>query len=558
MARSTILAGGLAWVERFLPARGAVAVLGFTRVPLIILVVLWMSATSLLDTVGTLHDTRLAQQPWSQTISLDTAFDDWVLARASSPPSAATAPDGRPEVPMVFVASSGGGVRAAYWTGLVLDCVFSAQPVAAGVERDGAPVCPEVGNDHVPNVFMGSGISGGSVGLATDLVLSREDQPALSRFDPIFSEDFLAPTVAGFAFRDVPNGLLRTNAIEDRAAVLEQAWERSFRDNGVSFDGGFSAMSFDDSGRPRFPLLLLNGATIDDGCRLAVSVVDLSSDTGGRENRGATEDCLTIDRFVAGSQDPPSSVAPTTAEVPEGIATTSTTVPPSVLAARHLSITKDAADYTCNTKGDDRRDLRMSTAALLSARFPFISPTGGLWRCDRPEDPARAPERRTFDVDGGALDTSGAEPLAAIWERLAPRVRDQNTQGSFCIAPRLLLLDNGYADTTVDFSSSRPQELFAPAAANGLARDSRTNAARQEAVFAFERAFSDVSGTCGSQGSAEDDVALVAPVLAPGVHAPLGWTLSSFARVDLQNQLAQPRNAAALERVGQWFRAGGG
>ena len=152
--------------------------------------------------------------------------------------------------------------------------------------------------------------------------------------------------------------------------------------------------------------------------------------------------------------------------------TTTTTVPPSVLAARHLSITKDAADYTCNTKGDDRRDLRMSSAALLSARFPFISPTGGLWRCDRGDDPAGAPERRTFDVDGGALDTSGAEPLAAIWERLAPRVRDHNAQNSYCIAPRLLLLDNGYADTTVDFSSERPQELLAPAAANSLARDS--------------------------------------------------------------------------------------
>jgi hypothetical protein len=137
-------------------------------------------------------------------------------------------------------------------------------------------------------------------------------------------------------------------------------------------------------------------------------------------------------------------------------------------------------------------------------------------------------------------------------------VRDHNAQSPYCIAPRLLLLDNGYADTTVDFSSARPQELFAPAAANRLARDSRTAAARQEAVFAFERAFADVGGSCGVETRAEDSVALVAPVLAPGVHAPLGWTLSSFSRVDLQNQLAQPRNAAALDRVGQWFRTGTG
>src|SRR5439155_19099454 len=59
--------------------------------------------------------------------------------------------------PLVFVGTEGGGVRAAYWTAEVMDClVYSTTP------------CNRLLGSRIPgnSIFAASGISGGALGLA--------------------------------------------------------------------------------------------------------------------------------------------------------------------------------------------------------------------------------------------------------------------------------------------------------------------------------------------------------------------------------------------------------
>jgi hypothetical protein len=50
-------------------------------------------------------------------------------------------------------------------------------------------------------------------------------------------------------------------------------------------------------------------------------------------------------------------------------------------------------------------------------------------------------------------------------------------------------------------------------------------------------------------------VAYVVPVARPGPQAPLGWSLSQFARRDLDEQLRSPANLCQIALVRSWFDA---
>ena len=70
----------------------------------------------------------------------------------------------RPGVPALFVSSSGGGIRAAYWTAAVLDCVTERRPVRGRRVRRHRD--PAVAAHRRERLVTMSGISGGSLGLA--------------------------------------------------------------------------------------------------------------------------------------------------------------------------------------------------------------------------------------------------------------------------------------------------------------------------------------------------------------------------------------------------------
>jgi uncharacterized membrane protein len=545
-----------------LPARGPLAVVGLRRVPLVAAVVGCVVLTSVIDTSWAYHDVRVPQPRTGSvaalTVDLPTALAQW-RSRVGRPDSA-------PRVqPMVFIATSGGGIRSAYWTAAVLPCLMSGSP---GLDEQAAvpAQAPEIGPVRDPvarqqgcaapaiprpeTVFLASGISGGSVGLAVTRALD-DDPKAYTR---ALAADFLGASMAAYAFRDGPASILRTQWWDDRAAILERALAEAVSANDGSLDcgflraaqltpGGFCQVP-PAPGEPtlRFPLLMLNGAAVDDGCRITASALDLAaphrSVLGDPQATRDANDCRAFGNL-------------TTSLLRKGW------TPPAQDRLPVLPATRDVLDYSC-THGDGApQDLRLATAALISARFPWVSPTGALTSC-------ADTSRRTYDLDGGVIESSAASPIGDMWASIAqtleqwnqptpdPRRAGRLVPPKVCFTPRLIFLDNGYATFTETDAAARPLEVTAPINASAAAQGTRSAAARQATALAFERAFGRV--TCHEdRAPLAPRVAHFYPISHPGPQAPLGWSLSRFSRDDLRRELANGHNTCQIEIVHSWF-----
>jgi hypothetical protein len=505
-----VLAGWLVLVGNRVPARGAFAAVGFRRAPLLVLVVAVVFVANRLDPAPAYHDVRTAavraggSPTRNRSVALNDAFERW--AQTVGKPPAGSGLDRAP-LPMVFVATAGGGIKAAYWTTLVLGCLQEGD--MAG------PRCPAGRAVPRANLFVASGISGGSLGLAVDHARhagggAGGPAPGFeSLLDTGLAADFLAPDIAALVLRDGPSAALHTTAWSDRAAVLEDAWARGFLDaggRGAGLDDGFLAGAAPDGVTPSYPILLLNSATIEDRCRLAVTALDVSPPAEGRS-------CVA---------DPVRSGAQTSSVVGR---------------------TKEITDFVC--PGDD---LRLSTAALLSARFPFVSPYGQLHPCRDATDTPALPT--AFAVDGGLVESSAAGPLPELLDSLEPVIaawEARPANAGLCIAPRLVMIDHGYGLDTRGDPPGAPGQLRAPTAF--FSADSAVSAAAQQQAVA---AFTSYQRTSGC-GAGDDPVASFALTLHPGQRAPLGWTLSEAARDEMTGQLSADGNRCRLVTVRQWF-----
>ncbi len=513
----TVALTGLSLLGEAWTPSGALALLGFKRMPVIAFVVVWSVVTSAVVQTDHYHDVRLAgpRPPNAGPVTADTALRAWLDQHRPSGTGEQAGTPTRKTVPMLFISSSGGGIRAAYWTAMVLDCLFGEHP--AQRECAGDPL-------DRSDVFAESGISGGSVGFAFDRALAGTGRS----WADALGQDFVSPDVAALGFRDIPNAWLRFEPSGvDRAAVLEQAWERAA--GGDRLRTGLFADSRTPDGSLRFPLLMLSGATVDDACQLNTSVLLAASQpaNGPRQPVG-TDNCLSLSAFEPGRAHDPGQT--------DGSA---------------LAAAKDLADYLCAPGDHTPADVALSTAALLSARFPYISPTGGLSGCGDPQ-------RRTFDIDGGLIDSSGLTPITELWAHLAGDVQAINDDPSnpVCIQPRLLMIDNGYLPAAPVPAPNQPNELLAPIQGRSRATGQRSAEDEQAAALAFDHAFG--AATCRNVSSPSatpaSRVAHLVPTTRPGTQAPLGWTLSQFARDDLEEQLNSPANRCEIQLVRSWFR----
>lgn len=485
------------WAESTVPVAGLRA-LGATRNPVVAVLIVWVLVGSTLDRDGA-HEVRLLHDPDAATagsgLTVESAFDRWLTtncavgdapgdARGDAPGD----PPGEP-VPMVFVATAGGGIRAAYWTAGVLDALFPAAPDSAR-----AAGCPASGRDRV---FALSGASGGSVGAMYWLTGEPADPASGGRpwYDAPLTADHLSNAASWMLYVDVPRVLFGYGGA-DRAAALERSWERSQPALINPFLAGYR-----DTTAWR-PLALLNGAAVESGCRAVTAPVPLASlgDDG-------TVGCL---RAAGG---------------------TST-------SAYDLTTL-----YVC-----DDQDLRASTAALLSARFPYITPTGRLTRTRCHKGEQTPGTSTTYVVDGGYVDNSGAMSITDLYLRLRGAIERHNAFVDDCdaspecqalpadrrparrIEPLLLRVDNGYASVARVTDPGRPRELVAPAVARSAAANAITSGAIQRAYQEF------------GAGS----VLTVANAPHPGVEAPLGWVLSGAARDDLCAELRRVLREPAL------------
>lgn len=541
---ATLIAFGLAFLSEHYKAPSAFAVIRFRRTPVFLLLILWAFVAAKIDQEGAYYDVRTAPATERarglerQEIAFDRvnprrrdAFDDWAARRPSAP-----------AVPLVFVSAAGGGIRAGYWVATVLDCVLEGRGDEACRRHGDAANARADGS-----VFAASGISGGSVGLAAYVTHLRHEPNDPDWRDERLGDDYIAPMIGWWLFVDAPLALIRRDGGGDRAEILERAFERSWVDDigdrgaaGLIWESGvdtdetpLAAGIFDLWARRRentLPLLLLNGTKVQDGCRFNGSVFDASVEYRVRKGASAAaarlaEDCLALRLFE---------------RTPAG--TESIYVRPEKRADWTFASTEDLSDFVCR-----QRDVRLSTAALLSARFPFALPSGRLEKCRTKGAPA------INIVDGGYFDTSGASPIVELWTELEPEVDTRNSRpGTPCIVPFFLQIDTGYSDPT-GAKRSRPLEATVPLKTATTARNAREANARQAAALAFSGPFGRVREATLANGAPLDRYAHIYPRAHPGSKAPLGWTLSRTARQDLDRQLSA--NKAEIAKVRDWFNA---
>lgn len=525
----TLLASALVMVANTIGMPARYAAIGIRRVPILLLLLVWVVVAARLDAVGP-HDVRVADSiELARGPSVEQAWACWLLKNglgSDEPTACPFAPGefpfrpggGSGAVPLVFVASSGGATRAAYFTANVLDCAFEASSAGEQNPCDGERA-PAEDFRRTHHLFALSGVSGGSVGVSTfGLHLAAKANGSNDAWiDRRLSRDFLSPTAAWALFVETPQAFFRFRHPVDRAEVLEQSWERAWDYGRVRGDVRMLELWRE---RHEVPLLLLNGTSVEDGCRFNGSALDGSVET----EQAGPQDCRSTgafdDRLLAKGE------------------REDRLLPESVLPG-----TRDLVDFLC----EKPLDMRVSTVAIMSARFPFVSPSGRLEsRCDpRSADEAR---KITYVVDGGYLETSGASPIVEMWDQLEPLVLRHNGAQPRCVVPFMIQIDNGYEGDAAAPASARPSELVAPGRTIVAARSARAAQAKAAAALLFNRSFP-------SAGPRFDDrYAHFVIQTHAGPKAPLGWALSRSAREELRAQLRQPKNAEALREVRSWLR----
>ena len=270
------------------------------------------------------------------------------------------------DYPVFVVAAEGGGIRAAHVAAEILGTI----------------------QDHCPafarHLFAISGVSGGSVGAATFAGIARNfarnDTASLCNGDPVrgreqfrsgadsvLGADLLTPVVAKLLFPDMLQRFLPFKVASfDRARALEDGLARSWRiayPTGWSFDESFDALWQGHFETLAVPALFLNSTQVETGERMVMS--NLKHDTA-----------FSRQLVTLGDLDP----------------------------SVHLA---------------------MKTAAMLSARFTYVTPEGRirLWRGTPKHEDRRY-------VDGGYFENSGVETaedivniLRTVAERRHERIR---------------------------------------------------------------------------------------------------------------------------------------
>ena len=168
--------------------------------------------------------------------------------------------------PVIMVSAEGGGLRSAAWTAMVLTQWTTLVDQAL----------PPHGTEPMFEryLFAGSGVSGGSLGLATYVsALQVPPQTGLSaqtRSENTLDHDFLAPVMANAWFIDFTQRWLPGALFNDRGRALTRAWEQAAEEQGIdALAQPFSAMYENDKGdvSTNAPALFFTSTTVGQGWR---------------------------------------------------------------------------------------------------------------------------------------------------------------------------------------------------------------------------------------------------------------------------------------------------
>jgi hypothetical protein len=535
----------------------ALAYIGMRQLPILALVAIAWIGAGWIGSPPTIHEARLVDRDAiaaRPAPTLSDAFKAWVRAQPELSAKARNT-QGMP-IPMFLVAAHGGGIRAAYWTGLVLDCVvgvsssgFDLGRLQAGDEPTRQATChsqrrsPAEQERAERRIFVASGVSGGAVGLYAYArqLLSPGSLGDGSWVGTRLGRDFASPMIGWGLFHDVTNHWLGLNShrggdcawkigstcmTADRAAIQEDAFDRAWS------EGRFAPLL-----RLSWDMRSSTNQSLRDVAQTIPLLITNATVTGGKERALVSAANLgtwpNLDAFDPGRGN---------------------------FDAYPLAGTVEVVDTACAAK-----DIRLSTAALLGSRFPYVAPSGHLsGRCGQAKGPVPDSDSASacamLDesicemrlVDGGYADNSGLFTIDALWPSLRQLVMNFNRQSKRQIAPVILEVDNHYRarlDTELAAGGASAESLVPLLTAFG-ARNS---------IETFARA---LAYRLRPPGCA----VTISPGLHPGLTAPLGWELSEGARDDLSDGLIRPhptevgtsryRPVLDLRRLQQWFGAG--
>jgi hypothetical protein len=522
----------------------ALRVVRLRRFPVVAFLLAWVLVVSTLDRGG-FHDIRRARSsgaPPAPTIGA--AWEQWV---SSAPPT-------RDARPVVLVAAQGGGIRSAVWTALVMECIFGPGPVRGSGDRCAAGSQPPqpgllAAAVQAPTpVFLASGASGGSLGIAAwsarraDLLQDGASSRTPRTVEDTLRDDFVAPDVARLFTADLPHTLLAWNRA-DRAAMLERAWERAWPDRGTGGPGDTTARGLSRGLRALWntthsgqqwgaPVLALNGVSVEDGCRVLASAVDFTLPAE------VPADVRSLTSTPTSAGDRPNDAACRGPERPQKAA-----------GVDALPSTSELVDYLCPDE-----DVPLATAAHISARFPYVSPTGRIARtdCSGSTDGLVPEPAVSYDADGGIFDNSGAGTVTDAWRALSPLVAAQERQEGSCFAPIFVQIDNSPPASTVSSGADpRPGEALAPVGATLGEVSSRESYARSLAAATFTRPVSPSGRPITLAGGATPSTLWFRISLfgQPGPQPPLGWTLAPETVSDMRSQLNVAQNAQQIKQI---------
>jgi hypothetical protein len=381
----------------------------------------------------------LGRQSDTAAISLNRAVELWIEANECKPDSSQCP---RP----IIVAAAGGASRAGFFTASILGYLLDTAK-----ERD-----PQLDSSAVARrLFAISGVSGGSVGaVMTVAALARANasgQQSCVKHKPdlwygetignwrdcleaLIAGDFLTSVAIGLVFRDI----VRFGWWQDRAATLEKSWEDRFAElMGIGNDDWQHQCPGDLrcpflTLRPRekdwLPLLVLNGVSAATGRRVLTTVLAADYQPKDKCPVAAT---MAVDAEIkrkAGAKLKSAVSGPAwhCAIFLESVRfhrLLANDNPPDWLGwIQRLLVwdyVREKLSFLFTLRHLD--DVRLSTAAHNSARFPIVSPPGAV----------RNREHQIVDriVDGGYFENYGAlsamelaQAIHAVEPKLAPFV----------------------------------------------------------------------------------------------------------------------------------------
>lgn len=468
---------------------GSVIVLwaGKLRLPLIGLLLLWAILCSgfndnhAIRTVPTDApiETASSSEKAGKKTPVKDAFNAWHDAVQKAYPM--TAPAQRP---VFLVATEGGGIRAAYWTAIVLASLQDRSLDARKAWTNAHPDQPPP-PDFASHLFAISGVSGGSLGAVVFNALLADNvaYPMENKAHDILRQDFLSPTLAAMFFPDLLQRFLPIPfASADRAAALETAWEYGWeRTISGTASGGdpranrlaqpFRKLWQTWKGEVPLPALFLNGTRVESGKRIITSNLPITTTMNGE-----------------------------------------------------FSDAEDAEDQLGgNTSG---RDIPASTAAHMSARFTYVSPAGLLPGGGRV-------------VDGGYFENSGAATALEILYEVEAAIEEGHWPET--VVPVVIEIRNGPTQQNPDTrkntvpEAKQPKREFLNEALAPLSTLFNTRAAR--ATFSQEAIESEQESQRELHPENRPRNRLLFGLHDSPVPLPLGWMLSGGAAIEMRQQL---------------------